>query len=613
MAMMTTMRNKMHAVLWAILILFLLSMTVGGLVGGANIIDELFGRVDPSTAVGKVNGEIISPNLFSQEVGRQLDEIRASGQQVDDTQFDRVRTQVWDNFVKDIIVQQEIEDLGLSVTDEEIIYHLQNNPPPVLQSNPAFQTDGQFDPVKYEEAIANPAQMEQYWIMVENYMRDYIPRYKLQQMILSSVSVSEDEVVEEYTKKNIDYTLNVLHITKKAFEEDALKATDEDLEAYYQENIDSYQHSELRNLRYASWKKEPSLMDTLSILELANEVKTMALSGKDFAELANEYTEDPSNAVTPDSGKGGLLGWFGKGQMVPPFEEAAFAAKKGDVVGPVLTRFGYHVIKVNGMKTVDDGEQINASHILFKIETSANTMEDMRRKATLFSDDAQDFGFDTALDSHQVVIGEAAKIDEDAIMISTLGPMRSAARFAFRSEIGQVSDVFENENFIAVFTFDSITPAGSTPLEDVEKPIRIAVEKDKLMDASKSLAEEYRTKLDNAATFEDIRGENENLEHAENDTKTLSRGFSTIGRSNFVTGAIMSASKGDLVGPVQTSRGYALLEVLEIETPDSTDFVIQKDVLKKNLLKQKQNSAFTNWIEGKKAEAEIVDNRKYYY
>ena len=62
MALMTVMREKMHIFLWALLVMFLLSMTVGGLVGGANIIDQLIGKVDPSKAIAQVNGENISPD-----------------------------------------------------------------------------------------------------------------------------------------------------------------------------------------------------------------------------------------------------------------------------------------------------------------------------------------------------------------------------------------------------------------------------------------------------------------------------------------------------------------------------------------------------------------------
>lgn len=76
----------------------------------------------------------------------------------------------------------------------------------------------------------------------------------------------------------------------------------------------------------------------------ANELKTKIDQGADFAELAKKWSHCPSKK------KGGDLGWFKKGQMVPEFEKAAFAAKEGDVVGPVKTEFGWHIIKVLGTK-----------------------------------------------------------------------------------------------------------------------------------------------------------------------------------------------------------------------------------------------------------------------
>ena len=81
MALMTSMRNRMHAVLWFLLIMFLLSMTIGGLVGGANIIDQIFGRVNPMDAIGVVNGTPLSPDDFTQAVNQRLTQYRANGQE----------------------------------------------------------------------------------------------------------------------------------------------------------------------------------------------------------------------------------------------------------------------------------------------------------------------------------------------------------------------------------------------------------------------------------------------------------------------------------------------------------------------------------------------------
>ena len=121
MAMMTMLRNRMHVVLWALLVLFLLSMTVGGLVGGANIIDQLLGRVNPAEAIGLVNGQKITPNQFNQAVNAQMDAIRNSGSQISDQDLERVRSQVWNGFIEEYLTKEAIEDLDSPLPHTEIV------------------------------------------------------------------------------------------------------------------------------------------------------------------------------------------------------------------------------------------------------------------------------------------------------------------------------------------------------------------------------------------------------------------------------------------------------------------------------------------------------------
>jgi len=78
--------------------------------------------------------------------------------------------------------------------------------------------------------------------------------------------------------------------------------------------------------------------------ELAEELKAKVDEGEEFVKLAEEYSECPSKK------RGGDLGWFGKGAMVRPFEVAAFSAQEGDVVGPIKTEFGWHLIYVYEIK-----------------------------------------------------------------------------------------------------------------------------------------------------------------------------------------------------------------------------------------------------------------------
>ncbi|HWS54530.1 MAG TPA: peptidylprolyl isomerase [Pyrinomonadaceae bacterium] len=93
----------------------------------------------------------------------------------------------------------------------------------------------------------------------------------------------------------------------------------------------------------------------------SEDILRRARAGENFEALANEFTEDPSG-----KGTGGDLGWFGRGQMVKPFEEAAFTLKAGEVGGVVETQFGFHVIKVEERRAAGEGEQVRARHILIR-------------------------------------------------------------------------------------------------------------------------------------------------------------------------------------------------------------------------------------------------------
>jgi parvulin-like peptidyl-prolyl isomerase len=88
-------------------------------------------------------------------------------------------------------------------------------------------------------------------------------------------------------------------------------------------------------------------------------------AGEDFVKLADEFTEDPSG-----KGRGGDLGWFGRGMMVKPFEDAAFSLKPGEVSGVVESQFGFHIIKLEERRPQGDSEQVHARHILIRFNNA---------------------------------------------------------------------------------------------------------------------------------------------------------------------------------------------------------------------------------------------------
>ena len=611
MGLMTTLRNRMHVVLWSLLILFLLSMTVGGLVGGANIIDQLLGRVNPSEAIGSINGSKITPDQFNQAVSIRLESLRNSGIEISDQQLNNIREEVWNSFVEERLTEQAIEDLKINVTDDEILYHLENNPPPDIQR--LFYTNNEFNEQNYRQALNTPGLMD--WNPIETWMRDfYLPRFKLQEYINMSAVVSEKDVREEFIKRNNEYTISAIHVTNSSIDNQTEPPSEDDILQNYNSRVDEFQRDEKRHLTFVKWLKQPTPQDTQRVKNEAIEIIMLYNDGENFSTLANLYTQDPGNKITPDSGRGGDLGWFEKGQMVGKFEDAAFNAKIGSVIGPVLTQFGFHIIKVDSVKNKNKkNHQIKARHILLNVELGQKSRTDLRRKATLFSYDSQDYSFSTALDSHDVQKQIATYLGINDIFIAGLGPFRSAIRWAFNSNVADISDPIETDDYFAVFTLDSISTAGLLPLEEVRDQI-ISELKNKIKDQTKKkLTTELKSKVLNGISFETLKSGDDKLELIPSDKKKLTDSFISLGKSDQLVGTLINAKKGDLLGPIKTYRGYGLIKVNQISDFDSTGWNSQQNIIRSDLKRLKQNTVYQNWMTELKEKATIIDNRKFYF
>ena len=609
MGLMTSMREKMHVVLWALLAMFILSMTIGGLVGGANVLDILAGNVDPRTTIAQINGEDISPDYFNQLVSQQLEQARSNGQKLNDFQIRRARDTAWDNMLQDVLVSQEVKRLNISASDEEVMYHLENNPPPFLQQNPSFQTDGIFDWDKYRTALASPQGDE--WLPIEAFMKNtYVPNFKLQKLLDESIIITERNIKNEFIKRNVNYTISGIHITSGKVPVEESEPSDSEIQDEYKKSKSDFKHDELRSVSYVSWIKEPAKNDSVSVQKLATAIYERTKEGEEFATLANEYSVDPGNQGT----KGGDLGWFGKGQMVKEFEKAAFSAKKGEIIEPVKSNFGYHIIYVRDKKIEDGEEKVLASHILLKIEISSTTLSNLKRDATLFSYDAQDNGFSSAVSEHNLDIGNHKKMNEEGFSIKGLGGLRAGVRFAFNNKVGDVSDILENDQYFSVFTLDTIIAPGFKSYEEVQAQIKSTLKKTKVMAATLDEANKLLLTISGKdIKLDDAIDEDSELDAIKNESKQLVQGFTSIGRSNYVTGALLAAKPGEILGPLETGRGHAIIELKEISVFDSTEYGVQKESLRKTIFNQKQNQFFQAWLDDLKEDAEIVDNRKFYF
>ena len=607
----------MQVVMWTILVLFVTSMAIGGLVGGASITDIFGGR--QGNEVGSLNGKPILFEDFNQLVSNEINRMdQQSGRLISDEEREYIRAVVWERLIADLIIQEQIAENKIVVGDEEVLFQMKNNPPPFLQNSDAFQSFGRFDLEKYLDAVLNPGQID--WKPIEDFMQNvYLPSYKLQQYITNSAAISSSDVLEDYKKRFLDYKIEVLHVTEKAIDQDfyngllADRPSDDELRDIYNENISEYDQPELRYLKYVKWPIISNATDSLRVKLEAEDLIFRLNEGEDFALLANTYTQDPSNSADPQNLKGGDLGWFNKGQLLPEFEIASFEAEKGSIVGPILTQYGYHVIKVNDKRTVESNEQVNASHILLTIQPGRGTENELKDTASIFALEATEFGFFALADSLGLEIQDSNGLRKESIFVDNFGVGRSAVNFAFNNVEGSTSDAIKNDNFYGVFFLDKVDKETVISFEDVKEDLKNEFLSEFKKNYIKTLAESIKDNNQGEMNLSEIYQANENLEYVAETNSALIGSFESIGKSNFIVGALAEAKEGDILGPLPTIRGQAFLRVIDISDVVMSDFEEKKDSIKFSLLIDRQNAIWGNWLQALRDNADLKDYRYDFY
>ncbi len=325
--MMKNMRKHMRIILWFVVAAFVGTIFfVWGMDMGRR------GDVMKLQSAAVVNDQAISYADF----GRLWDEhyrlyFGNSEEEPDPQEIQRQRRKLIAGLIDKLLLQQESQKMKFQVFPEELAMR--------IASLPAFQHQGQFSQDKYLSVLSyHRLSPEEF----EAEQRNAIVVIKMRQFLRDSVVVTESAVRDYLLARSRKLKLHLVVFNWKSGL-DKIKIPESELKNHYQEHQASFdQPAEVRasHILVSAGDQATEEEKLTAKIKLEN-FKHDLLQGADFAEIAREHSDDPGSRE-----KGGDLGFFRRGTMVPAFEQAAFKLKPGMLSDPVETPFGYHLIKV---------------------------------------------------------------------------------------------------------------------------------------------------------------------------------------------------------------------------------------------------------------------------
>ncbi len=307
----------------------------------------------PKGVAAQVGNQIISLADFKEEANR-LEKMYSQfmgGAFDNDSQRSFIRGRALENLIMGELLFISARKEGINCSDQEVKDYL-------VEDIPSFQENGQFDRSRYFQYLEAMRMTPE---ELENKLRKEKTYQRVNRLFAVAPALTQEETwLKELatTLINVGFYKIELENFKKQFlttekdVQDFLAQKDSAIKIENEYNLhknDTYTQKEQVQAQHILIKTKPedAASETAALAKI-NDIKIKSAKS-DFAQLAKEYSEDEGSKV-----KGGDLGFFGRGQMVPPFEEAAFSAKVGDIVGPVKSNFGYHLIKVLGRKEASE-------------------------------------------------------------------------------------------------------------------------------------------------------------------------------------------------------------------------------------------------------------------
>lgn len=604
---------------------------------GAYFSGDTTSRGEPNWAA-QVNGEPISGREFlrtARNIDQQYRQIFGANYEQAKQQF-QIGRQAIQRLIERELILQDAAKLGIGVTEDELVEYIRKS-----ESLKDPNTGEFVGRENYVRAIsrAYPGGVPAF----ERDMRNDLVMDKWTALVTQSASISEDEMVEAFrqqtertavsyvvlpsSEQNLDARLeddeiqawyeshaeeyrrgegrNIRYVVveRQAMLEQ-IEISDQELQSSYEANQANYSHSEQRSARHILFRVAPN--DTPERQEATRKTAEAVLervrSGEDFAELAGAYSQDPGSAE-----RGGDLGFFGRGEMVAPFEEAAFGTAVGEIAPLVQSSFGFHIIQVTGERPAgvtpleDVAEELRRS-LELRAAQDRVVIEAQRLRGEISEPDQ----LETVAAAEGLTVETRFVSREDRL--SDLGVAPEFMETVFDLEAGSVSSPLRTATGMALVAVDEIVPSSVAPLSEVIETVRTDLLNDKLRQMAVSAGERA---LSRGADFDAVAQALGKLAQESGDLAP--------GASLPETGGTSPAMEEKLFGPgvmegdrgvAQVPAGALVYEIVRRQPFDSYAFEDARSELRDGLLEQRRIGLQRSILDRLSEQQEILVNER---
>jgi peptidylprolyl isomerase/peptidyl-prolyl cis-trans isomerase D len=551
--------------------------------------------------VGRIDGVDITPQAYQSIYTQLSQQYRANDPSgnLNAAQQEMLREQAWDNIVNNVLTSKEVERLGITVSDEEVLNVIRTSPPQEIQQY--FRDDkGNFDYAAYQQALNNP---EADWTSVEQMVRQRVPVVKLNQYLMAQVHVSQSEITralqEESVKMIADYV--AFPIADETVE--GTGPTDADVDAYYQKHLEDYQLPEQAVLDVVRIAITPTAQDRDDLIFGANNIRDDIVAKGDFEGAAKAYSESHTAAV------GGETGFIGPSQRDAPVMAALATQKPGDVSPVISTTDGVAIVQLIATKKERGETLYNFREIVMKLSAGSATSDSLSALAQEVQQKAAESGdLTAAANAHGLEIVTSQPFAK-GMPIPGVGYVPALARFGFAGEVGAVSSVISDDKTFYVARVQSRTPAAARPLTEVAEGIKATLERDGKIDAARRKARAFlRSANAPDAAFRAV-AQTYGYEVAKTDSFSVATPVAGLPPYSAFARAALAGQAGDVVGPVASGDALYVVKITGRNDPDPSEMSKRIPGMRYRLYQQKVQSYVMYWFNQLKENSKIEDLR----